>query len=285
MSLSLALASLAASRASEARGPQFWVATRGEARVFIFGFGEARDTSWFTAPIRRAFEQSSQVWLETGGAGTHDSATAARMERLSHESGRTLFEALEPPVRERTLAYMAELGIAKESVETLRPWRAYYAIVSAFFAKRKQSYVPVQVDGALQKLAMGSGKTIGYEMPTRESFVTFMAAMSDKAQSQYIEWLLDFLDDYKQSHDDEETFGWIAGRNLPMRSLDRMRTKMPDLYRVMQPERNLWWARKVDELLATKGTSFIAVGQLHVLGPDGIPAQLKRLGIAVDSLP
>jgi uncharacterized protein YbaP (TraB family) len=208
------------------------------------------------------------------------------MERLGHETGRTLFDALEPAVRQRTLTYLAELGIPKASVETLRPWRAYSSIVSGFYSKQRLGYEPLDVDAVLLELAVATGKTVGYEMPTREAFVTFMAGMSDKAQSQYMEWLLDFLDDYKKSHSDEEAFGWISGTtHPPMRSLDRMRTKMPDLYRVMQPGRNLWWARKIDALLATKGTFFVAVGQLHVLGPDGIPQQLKRLGIAVDSLP
>jgi hypothetical protein len=30
----------------------------------VFGFGEAKDTSWLTPSIRRAFEQSSELWLE-----------------------------------------------------------------------------------------------------------------------------------------------------------------------------------------------------------------------------
>jgi uncharacterized protein YbaP (TraB family) len=53
----------------------------------------------------------------------------------------------------------------------------------------------------------------------------------------------------------------------------------------MQPQRNLWWARKIDELLKTPGTYFVAVGQLHVMGPDGIPRQLERLGITIEPLP
>jgi uncharacterized protein YbaP (TraB family) len=143
----------------------------------------------------------------------------------------------------------------------------------------------VPVDAVLESKARTARKTVGYEYPTREAFVNFMAAMSDKAQSQYMQWLLDFLDDYRRGLNDEaESFGWIVGTHPPMRSLDRMR-KMPDLYRVMQLERNAWWARKVDELLATGGTYFIAVGQLHVLGPDGIPRQLERLGVPVELVP
>ena len=275
-------------------GPPFWVARRGEATVFLLGFGESRDTSWLTPTIRKAFEQSSQLWLETAGPnapsqpqGDSDKrAAATRIEQLAHESGRTLFDALDPPVRQRTLDYLAELKVNPDSVRTFRPWRAYYSIVSAFYADRKMPYDAVPVDGTLERMARSSGKTIGYEFPSREAFVTFMAAMSDQAQSQYIEWLLDFLDDYKAGlNDDAATFGWIKGQNPPTRSLDRMRTRTPDLYQVMQPQRNLWWARKVDELLNTRGTYFVAVGQLHVMEPDGIPQQLARLRVTVEKVP
>ena len=282
--LGLLIEGVAAAPPGRIGSPPFWVATRGEARVFILGFGESRDTSWLTPAVRNALDQSSELWLETGAPETGDSAArqaaSTRMARLAHDSTRSLFDALEPPVRKRTLAYLAELGIDPDSVRTLRPWRAYYAIVSGFYSRRKMAYDPVPVDGTLERMARTAGKTIGYEFPTREAFVTFMAGMSDLEQSQYIEWLLDFLDDYKAGlNGEDETFGWIEGRNPPLRSLDRMRTRTPALYQVMQPRRNLWWARKIDQLLTTGGTYFVAVGQLHVLGPDGIPQQLEQRGV------
>ena len=83
---------------------------------------------------------------------------------------------------------------------------------------------------------------IRYESPNREAFARSMAAMS--------------------------------GRNL-----NRMRTRMPDLYEAIQVQRNIWWAKKIDELLATNGTYFIGMGLLHVLGPDSIPRQLQRLKV------
>jgi hypothetical protein len=283
---------IAERRLIDSGGPQFYVASRGKARVYIFGFGEARDKSWLTPSVQQAFQESSQLWLENAPRGTFDSqepterqAAAERMEKLSLESGRTFFDVLESSVRKRTLAYLTEFGVAKESVETLRPWRAYYVINSAFWSTRKLSYEPVSVDGLLREMANSAGKSIGYEMPNDEVFVQFMAAMSDKAQSQYIEWLLDFLDDYKKGlNDDDETFGWITGRHFPTRSLDRMRTKMPELYQIMQPQRNKWWANKINDLLTTEKNYFVGVGQLHVMGSDGIPKQLERLKVMVESL-
>jgi uncharacterized protein YbaP (TraB family) len=286
---SLALAPYAAqATSSPSRGPLFWCATRGKARVFILGFGEAKDKAWLTPLVERAFRQSSELWLEVAPPKTQRSGEDAAskraaeelMETLSHESQRTFFDALEPSVRERTLAYVAELGIKKESIETLRPWAAYYAINSAFWSKHKSSSPQIYADEILGDLAISAGKTTHYEVPTREAFARAMAVMSDRAQSQYIEWLLDFLDDQKRGLNDGN-FGWETGTpgEPPERSLTRMRTKMPDLYQVMQVQRNAWWAHEIDELLATNGAYFVGVGLLHVLGPDGIPRQLQRLGI------
>ncbi len=84
-----------------APGPRLWLATSGDAKVYVFGFGEAKDTSWLTPSIRRAFEQSSELWLETAGPSepTNQSpaerrAAAERMKRLGYEPGRTLFECV-----------------------------------------------------------------------------------------------------------------------------------------------------------------------------------------------
>jgi uncharacterized protein YbaP (TraB family) len=272
--------------------PQLWVATSGDARVYVLGFGEAKDTSWLTPSIRRAFEQSSELWLETAGPGeaTHQSpaerrVAAERVKRLGYEPGRTLFDVLEPSVRDRTLAYIRELGINQDSIQPLRPWKAYYSIVSAFWSKRPMTHHQVDVDGVLGSMARDAEKRIGYEFQNEEQFTTFMALMPDRAQSQYIEWLLDFLDDYQKGRNGPtESFSWIDGNpgDATTRSLERMRTRMPDLYQVLQRERNAWWARKVFELMGTKGTRFVAIGQLHVLGPDGLPRQLERLGVRLE---
>jgi len=106
-----------------------------------------------------------------------------------------------------------------------------------------------------------------------------MAAMPQKAQSQYIEFLLDFLDDHKKGLDGP-MFDWESGSaTVALRSIDRMRRELPDLYQAIQVQRNIWWAHQIDALLSADRTSFIGVGQLHVVGPDSIPSQLVRLNI------
>ena len=61
-----------------------------------------------------------------------------------------------------------------------------------------------------------------------------MASMPDAAQSQYIVFLLDFLDDHTAGRDRSE-FGWIHGDSAAgERAVERTRTRTPDLYRIMQ---------------------------------------------------
>jgi hypothetical protein len=289
----LPLAALVQGRGMPPRGPLFWQATRGKARVFLLGFGDAKadDEAWLTPAIRNALRDSSELWLEVAppeASASRDAVTKARddaeFNRLSHEPpGRTFFDELEPRARERLLPYMAELGVKQEAVEPLRPWWAYYTINRAFWARTKLPYEAVNVDQLLWKLATDQGKPIHYENPDGVAFARHMAAMPEKAQSQYIEFLLNFLDDHKKRLDGP-AFDWEFGSStVGMRSLSRMRTELPDLYQTIQVQRNIWWARKIDELLSGDRTSFIGMGQLHVLGPDSIPRQLTRLNIVAPS--
>lgn len=271
------------SRADARKGPHFYSIGRGNGRVFLLGFGEARDDSWFSSSLQKALDESSSLWLETGHQGADDSQTKAKIERLGHqENGRTFFDELEPKVRARTATYMAELGIVPDSVKDLRPWRAYYVIMGAFYSKRRPSGTSAMPDEMLSKRAVAAGKTISYEQPTQLSVAEFMAGMPSIAQSQYIEWLLDYLDDVNAGRvvelDERWTHGDFATETA---TLDRMRTRMPALYRVMQLQRNAWWATKIDALLNSGKSHFVAVGNLHAMGSDGIPAQVARKHISV----
>ena len=70
-------------------GPHFLSVSRGNGRVFLLGFGEAKDDSWVTPRISRAFDKSSTLWLEVGhGDSSPGPETRNRIEELSHVQGR-----------------------------------------------------------------------------------------------------------------------------------------------------------------------------------------------------
>jgi uncharacterized protein YbaP (TraB family) len=274
--LTLLLARHGISAAGASQGTPLQLFTRRHARVYVLGFGEARDESWATPELRKAFQSSEDLWLEVSHApGTEPDAAAKREQLTRDPAGRTFFEVLEPAVRARAQNYCAELGIPADKIEHQRPWSAFYTINGAYWSRHKLSFEPRNPDETLFKWAEEQHKPVRYETPSQLDFARFMAAMPDAAQSQYITFLLDFLDDQTAGLNTGE-FEWIHGdTSAGERAVARMRTRTPDLYRIMQVQRNGWWARKIDELLDAGGTHFVAIGQMHVLGPDGIPAQLR----------
>src|SRR3954471_11087012 len=62
--LSIAIAGRALGAGAPGAEPLLYLATRGRARVFILGFGDAQDDSWMTTRVRRALEASSELCLE-----------------------------------------------------------------------------------------------------------------------------------------------------------------------------------------------------------------------------
>jgi uncharacterized protein YbaP (TraB family) len=252
---------------------------RGRGRIHLLGFGEAKDESWATPQLRRAFQESSDLWLEVSQDPGSEPDAATRREQLTRNpDGRSFFDVLEPQVRVRAMEYCAQLGIALEDIAPQRPWSAFYAINRAYWSQHKGSFEQQYPEEVLKKWAKAQGKPIRYEMPSQLDFARFMAGMPDAAQSQYIAFLLDFLDDQTAGRNQGE-FGWIRGdTSAGERAVERMRTRTPDLYRIMQVQRNTWWVQTIERLLKSGGTHFIGIGQMHTLGPDGILRRLRRTG-------
>jgi uncharacterized protein YbaP (TraB family) len=261
------------------RGPKFWRAERGlDSSIYLLGAAEAKDRSWLTPHIERAFAASSELWLET----PLDPWPPALLQELGHNRERTFLESLEPSVRERTKIYVSELGIDPRGIESMRPWYAYYRINSAFWKQHTRPPGMESPEAILRGMAVQTGKTVQHEFQNGETLLRYFAAMPIAAQSQYIEMLLDFFDDEKRSLN-EAYFGWVTG--VPStRALDRMRTKTPELYKFLQADRNVWWAQRIEQMLATSGTRFVLLGMNHVLGPQGVPKELQRIGVELVDL-
>jgi uncharacterized protein YbaP (TraB family) len=176
--------------------PLLWLATRGKGSVYLFPFGEAKDSSWFTQRGKDAFESSSDLWLEVGPPPPKDRLDTLYKE-LGRESGRTLFEVLEPSVRARAFQYVKELDIPLESVQTLKPWLAYYTFTTAFDQKyghyqgmQKAPEPQLPPDWTLAGEALKNHKPIHFEL-TMEQLFRKLSAMPDKSQGEYLSWLFD----------------------------------------------------------------------------------------------
>jgi uncharacterized protein YbaP (TraB family) len=64
-----------------------------------------------------------------------------------------------------------------------------------------------------------------------------------------------------------------------------MRHDYPELYQVLFKQRNDAFVEALAQHMRGTGVEFVAVGAGHLLGPDGLIAQLRARGFKVQRVP
>jgi len=60
--------------------------------------------------------------------------------------------------------------------------------------------------------------------------------------------------------------------------------RYPELYRTLVVDRNEAWVERIRNLIGEQDDYLIVVGTLHLIGDDGVPALLSKIGITTDQL-
>ena len=98
--------------------------------------------------------------------------------------------------------------------------------------------------------------------------------------------LLEAIDEAAQGPSEiaEMTRAWERGDTAALQRsvVDETRREYPELYQVLFVRRNAAWLPMIERELAGTNTEFIAVGAGHLLGPDGLIAQLRARGLHVE---
>lgn len=77
---------------------------------------------------------------------------------------------------------------------------------------------------------------------------------------------------------------WAGGDDAAIWSMGgaSMKSQFPAVYAALISARNQKWADLIVKELEGKGTDFIAVGTLHLTGPDSVQSVLKARGYKVE---
>jgi uncharacterized protein YbaP (TraB family) len=285
-SFTLGVAGLALAPATPAAAPTvdplLRVAERGPASVYIMGFAQARDRSWLTPKIARAADESRELWVEVAPFDPAAPPSPVIAER-GYDRGRDLFEVLPPTLAERLLALAPKIGLTRERLAPMRPWLARQAVQRAFAASRPTPGSSSQASDAdypervMTARFRARGAPVKAEFPTLDDLLHHFAGYPLQAQVEDLANLLDYIDDDGRGAN-ADAFSWLTGESSE-RFIEKMRRETPALYAVSHPQRNRWWAAKIDELLGQEGVAFVLLGNNHVLGPDSVPITLAQRGI------
>jgi uncharacterized protein len=283
-----------ASTTLNGKGLLWKVETQGTQPSYLFGTMHMTDprVTALTPGAEQVFEKAGTVVIETTEI-LDQSAMMATLARnpdlMMFTDGTTLMSLLSPADQKALEAGLAERGISLTAVSKMKPWMLS-AMVSlpACELSRKAAGAPV-LDVKLAEDAKAAGK----KLEGLETVVDQFKAMASLPMDFHLKALVDTVHLGDRINDvietmivlytkgDTGTF-WPLFRNvLPEEAADD--AGYAAFEQAMIVERNKTMVKNAQPILAA-GNAFIAVGALHLPGPDGLIELLRRNGHRVTAV-
>lgn len=276
----LSLPRLPVARPAPSDGPALWVVRDANSTLYLFGTVHVLkpDQDWRSPRLEQAFASADELVLEIAEVGD-DAALMPLVARHGLSPTTRLSSKLSPADKARLDTAAAAMGVSPSSFEPMRPWLASLQLTMGSLARAGYG-ADSGVDRALKAQALATGKRVrAFETPEQQ--LRFFADLEPAVELALLRQSLDEFDTAPATFEPLSR-GWLRGDLGVLRRylIDDWAHGEPALYRVLIVDRNAAWAEQIEALLRGSGTSFIAVGAGHLVGPDSVQAQLRRKGIA-----
>ena len=264
--------------------PPLWVAHGRHATLYLFGSVHLLPPGidWAPEALVAALPKAREIWFELPIDETTDTAAGKLTAANGYlPAGDRLANHLTADQDARLKRVAAQLGVDYAAVDSMRPWLAEVTL-SLTADEQNGATAGHGVEQQLQGLTPMSARRRALETPAEQIGFLAGAALPDQIAS------LDAT--LHEITDDPQAFtrvldGWMAGdlRELQTDALEPLWKASPALYRRLLTDRNARWADRLRGRLDTwRGVVVVVVGIGHLIGPQGVPARLRAMGVPVD---
>ena len=265
----------------------------GVAPSYLFGTMHVSDPRVVQLPeaARAAFEQAQTVVIETTDILDQQKMMAALLAQpdlMMFTDETTLFSLMSPGDRAMVEAALSARRVPPASVAKMKPWMiASMVALPACELARKAAGAPV-LDALLAEQAEAAGKNVA----GLESAIDQLSAMASLPLDFHVQGLVDTLALGDRMDDVIETMItlYLDGRTgmfwpffreaLPSSDSDGD-GGFADFEERMVTARNHTMVEGAQPFIRD-GAAFIAVGALHLPGPDGVVALLRKAGFTLE---
>ena len=269
------------------RGALFKVSGHGHTMV-LFGTIHMGLPEFFPLDdsVTKALAASSTLALEFDP--TVQTAELAAMMRRAAATTPAIVAAMPPALGPRLTRRLEALGAPATLATQFKPWMLIITLATVEYAKL--GYRPdLAVDAYLAKLAHSENiKVIGLE--TAESQLDLLDHLPVADQWTILDETLASLDSGEAQQDVRSmTDGWAKADHATLDALalkyeTDQRLSSQIMQRRFLAERNGPMADKLDGLLTRENHTMAAVGLMHLIGKDSLPALLRAKGLKVEQL-
>ena len=265
-------------------GPALFVTRDADSTMYLFGTLHLRrpGTPWGGARAQAGVAEAEEIWTELLISPESDAQT----QQLAIQMGmapadRPLSSWLTPEQNARLAAVAQGLGIQPRMLEPMRPWLA--GITLSVLPMMRAGYDPnAGADRQIDAFGDANGKRMR-AFETAAEQVGLLANFNEEVQRQM---LLETIEEVERGPEQMEQMAtaWEVGdlATLERMVIDDVRTDYPAFYEVLLANRNDAWVATLKQELEGTGVDFVAVGAAHLLGEDGLVAQLRAAGYSVE---
>ncbi|PCH63889.1 MAG: TraB/GumN family protein [SAR86 cluster bacterium] len=269
---------------SSAESSVWQVSSQGNS-VFLGGTVHLLRPSDYPLPeeYEQAYRQSEQLYFETDiNSMSSLQVQAKMMQQLTYSDGRSLKTILSEEAYSALDSYTEKVGLPLLMLEKFKPGLLVSTLQIIEF--QKMGFTPQGVDAYFNTRAMGDGKALGALEPV-EAQIDYIAKMGEGKESEFILLSLQEMDELETMME-QMISAWRTGDSALLAELfvDEMRLETPDLYQSLLVERNNNWMPIIEAMFDDEDTEFVLVGAAHMVGEDGLLAQLESRGYEVRQL-
>ena len=286
---SISLALMTGCVNSKPSAPAIWRVSDADNKIYLLGAFHALKAEDYplSKAVNDAYADAELLVFEVAPEQLQSPELALAMQTAARLPANTTLNSQIPVSLSKQLAaWLAKNPqVSATELDKVKPW--YAALVIANTETGKSGFKDTQgVDQHFMTVAGKSRKpTRGLEQASQQ--IGLFNNMPLPAQ---IELLQESLQDPRETNKDLGALhqAWKAGdaQKLEQLTVDDMRVKYPDMYRVVNVQRNQAWLPQLQALLDDehKDDALVVVGSLHLLGPDGVVQGLKAKGYKVERL-
>jgi len=268
------------------QGGLFRISEHGRV-AYLFGTVHMGTADFYPLPpeVSRALGEASRVVVELD-TRANDAYLAALARHGRYAPGDDLRRHLSPPVLAALTAALHARGVSVASMAHCKPWLVANLLLSMEL-ERKGYRRDRGVEQALLDAAQQHGAPVT-ELESADYQLGLFDTMTPAQSEGYLKETLDGLRDGSAMRTVQAVVeAWASGDARALDGLLHDATtgggvKAEFTRRVLLGRRNSEMAARIEGLMRRDSVTFVGVGCLHLLGPNGLPQLLAQRGYLVE---
>ncbi|MBB6520891.1 TraB/GumN family protein [Pseudoteredinibacter isoporae] len=232
----------------------------------------------------KAYAEASTLVFETDIEKMKATSNQTELLRkLLYPSGENLRQKLKPETYQRLDNFFATRGVPTSEITRFRIGMTVMTLT--LIELRRNGLAEEGVDMFFMKKARNDKKTLD-SLEELNAHMDFIANMGKGQEDEMIRQTLDDLEQMPAMIRDMKA-AWRSGNNKQLSdiAIREWKAEFPNVFKRLLTDRNNDWMQELAQYNNDADVEFVLVGALHLVGEDGLLAQLKKNGHTLEQLP